>query len=251
MSRPQTQVEKILSLHATESPGRPRDPDEFVEVEVDRLVLLDMAATHPEFLANLPKRVHRPERVAWVFDHLVPAPTVELASGLVRLRELARRWGIANVFDVGRGGISHPLMAERGWVRPGEILANTDSHTCAAGALGCAGRGVGMLEVMSILCTGRTWYRVGETVRAQLSGRLPLGVAGKDLFLSLAGEYGAIPGRNLEYSGDGVATLDIPTRQAVATMCAEISAEFALFPPDRAALDFVRARLPAGESAGS
>ena len=247
MSRPQTQIERILSRHSTEAPGRAVDPDDFVEVEVDRLVLLDMAATHPEFLAHLPRRVHRPERVAWVFDHLVPAPTVELASGLVKLRELARRWGISHVFDIGRGGISHPLVAERGWVRPGEILANTDSHTCAAGALGCAGRGVGMLEVMSILCTGRTWYRVGETVRASLSGRLPDAVAGKDVFLSLAGDLGAIPGRNIEFAGDGIAALPIPTRQAIATMCAEISAEFALFPCDARALDYVRARVPSGE----
>ncbi len=247
MSRPQTQIERTLSLHATEAPGRPVEPEEFVEVEVDRLVLLDMAATHPEFLAHLPRRVHRPERVAWVFDHLVPAPTVELASGLVKLRELAARWGITSVFDIGRGGISHPLMAEKGWVRPGEILANTDSHTCAAGALGCAGRGVGMLEVMSILSTGRTWFRVGETVRASLSGHLAPGVAGKDVFLSLAGEFGAIPGRNIEFAGDGIAGLPIPTRQAIATMCAEISAEFALFPPDARALDYVRARVPADE----
>ena len=235
MSRPQTQVQKILSRHATERPGAAVDPEEFVEVEVDRLVLLDMAATHPEFLENLPRRVHRPERVAWVFDHLVPPPTVELASGLVRLRELAHRWGITNLFDVGRGGISHPLMAERGWVRPGEILANTDSHTCAAGALGCAGRGVGMLEVMSILCTGRTWYRVGETVRAELTGQLPRGVAGKDVFLSLAGTFGAIPGRNLEFTGDGIRDLAITTRQAIATMGAEISAEFDQFPSDERA----------------
>ncbi len=247
MSRPQTQIERILSRHSTESPGAPVEPEDFVEVEVDRLVLLDMAATHPEFLAHLPHRVHRPERVAWVFDHLVPPPTVELASGLVKLRELATQWGITNVVDIGRGGISHPVMAERGWVRPGEILANTDSHTCAAGALGCAGRGVGMLEVMSILCTGRTWYRVGETVRCSLTGRLPAGVAGKDVFLSLAGAHGAIPGRNIEFAGDGVAALPIPTRQAIATMCAEISAEFALFPPDDRALDYVRARIPAGE----
>lgn len=247
MTPPQNQIERILSRHSTEAPGRPVEPEDFVEVEVDRLVLLDMAATHPEFLAHLPHRIHRPERVAWVFDHLVPAPTVELASGLVKLRELARHWGITNVFDIGRGGISHPLMAEKGWVRPGEILANTDSHTCAAGALGCAGRGVGMLEVMSILCTGRTWYRVGETIRAELSGRLAPGVTGKDVFLSLAGEHGAIPGRNIEFGGEGLAHLPIPTRQVIATMCAEISAEFALFPPDAAVLDYVRARIPPGE----
>ena len=247
MSRPQTQIEKILSRHSTEAPGRPVEPDDFVEVEVDRLVLLDMAATHPEFMNHLPHRVHRPDRVAWVFDHLVPAPTVELASGLVQLRELAKRWGITHLFDIGRGGISHPLMAERGWVRPGEMLANTDSHTCAAGALGCAGRGVGMLEVMSILCTGRTWYKVGETVRTTLTGRLDAGVSGMDAFLSLAGTYGAIPGRNIEFVGEGIAALAIPIRQAIATMCAEISAEFALFPPDTLAVDYVRARVPPSE----
>ncbi|MGI0071297.1 MAG: 3-isopropylmalate dehydratase large subunit [Thermoplasmata archaeon] len=247
MSRPQTQIERILSRHSTEAPGKPVEPEEFVEVEVDRLVLIDMAATHPEFLSHLPHQVYRPDRVAWVFDHLIPAPTVELASGLVKLRELARRWGITNVFDIGRGGISHPLMAEKGWVRPGEILANTDSHTCATGALGCAGRGVGMLEVMSILATGRTWYRVGETIRAELNGRLSPGVAGKDVFLSLAADHGAIPGRNIEFAGDGIPDLPIPTRQVIATMCAELSAEFALFPADRRVLDYVRARVAPGE----
>ncbi len=248
MARPQTQIEKILSSHATEAPGRPVGPEDIVEVTVDRLVLLDMAATHPEFMSHLPHRVQHPERIAWVFDHLVPAPTVELASGLGKLRELARRWGIQEVFDVGRGGISHPLMAERGWVRPGEILANTDSHTCAAGALGCAGRGVGMLEVMSILCTGKTWFKVGGTVRARLEGRLPPGVYGKDLFLALAGTYGGIPGKNLEFQGPGIRDLPVPTRQVVATMGAEIGAEFVLFPPDPQALAYVRSRVPSEET---
>jgi 3-isopropylmalate/(R)-2-methylmalate dehydratase large subunit len=248
MPRPQTQIEKILSRHSTEAPGRPVEPEDIVEVEVDRLVLLDMAATHPEFMAHLPHRVQHPERVAWVFDHLVPPPTVELASGLTRLRELARRWGIREVFDVGRGGISHPLMAERGWVRPGEILANTDSHTCAAGALGCAGRGVGMLEVMSILCTGRTWFRVGGTIRVRLEGRLPRGVYGKDLFLALAGRYGGVPGKNLEFQGPAVSHLPIPTRQVVATMGAELGAEFVLFPPDDLSMAYVSARVPGTET---
>jgi 3-isopropylmalate/(R)-2-methylmalate dehydratase large subunit len=248
MTRPQNQIEKTLSQHSTESPGTPVEPDGFVEVEVDRLVLTDMAATHPEFLGHAPKKVLRPDRVAWVFDHLIPAPTAEIATGLIRLRELAQRWGITHLFDIGRGGISHPLMAEHGWVRPGEILANTDSHTCATGALGCAGRGVGMTEVMSILCTGRTWFRVGETVRSHLTGRLGPGVGGKDVFLSLAGVYGAIPGQNIEFAGDALPSLSVTTRQAIATMCAEISAEFVLFPPDAACLDYVRPRIPTGET---
>ena len=248
MTRPQTLIEKVLASHSVEDPGRPVEPEDFVEVEVDRLVLLDMAATHPEFMRHLPKRVVHPERIAWVFDHLIPPPTVELATGLVELRALARKWGIRHLFDVGRAGISHPLMAERGWVRPGEILANTDSHTCAAGALGCAGRGVGMLEVMSILCTGRTWFRVGETVRADLRGRLAEGVYGKDVFLALAGKYGGLPGCNLEFSGEGLGGLPIPTRQVIATMGAELGAEFVLFPPDDLTQKFVRSRLTPGES---
>lgn len=224
-------IEKILAEHNVEGKGNV-SPGDIVRVSVDKAVMLDMAGLHPEFLRNPPKKVFDPRKVAIVFDHFVPAPSVDVASGTAKIREIARKWGIKQFYDFGRGGISHALAGEKGWLLPGRIIANTDSHTIATGAYNSIGRGLGMPELMQVLSTGETWFIVGETVRANLEGSLNRGVEAKDIFLKLAGEIGDIPNMNIEFSGSGIGKLSIDERAVVSTMCAELSAEFAAFPYD-------------------
>jgi 3-isopropylmalate/(R)-2-methylmalate dehydratase large subunit len=224
-------VEKILFNHSTEH-VKAISPGDIATVSVDRAIIVDMAALHPEFVDNPPLRPFDPEKVSLVFDHYVPAPNIEIANRVNRLRKLVSRWGIKDFYDTGRGGISHVLGGELGWFKPGSLIANTDSHTIATGAFNTLGRGLGTPELMNIIATGKTWFMVGETLKTELSGRMREGTSAKDVFFHISSITGDIPGKNIEFAGAGIKTLGMDDRSAISTMCAELSAEFAVFPAD-------------------
>jgi 3-isopropylmalate/(R)-2-methylmalate dehydratase large subunit len=232
-----TMTEKILARTSGQAKVQPGD---LVVCMVDRTVLMDLnfIAARPE--RNI-RRLHDPDRVAIVLDHAIPAPTVNDAENHIRARAFAEQFGIRHFYDVGAGGICHQIIAERGLALPGQMLACGDSHTCAAGAFNCAARGMGA-ETASILCTGQTWFRVGPTIQYVLHGQLRERVAPKDVFLHIAGAYGSHANTNVEFVGPGLANLTMMQRHTIATMCAEISAEFALFPADQTVLDYLASR---------
>ncbi len=216
-------------------------PGEVAVVEVDTAVLLDLSFL-PEGWREVLK-VHDPSRIAIVFDHLVPAATVQAATCHKTGREFAAKFGIERLHDVGPDqGISHAVIAEHGYAVPGTVLVNADSHTCGAGAFNCAARGVGGPDMLWAVTTGSAWFRVGETVRYDFTGALRPGVTAKDLFLYIAGKYGAHVNQNIEYGGPGMSGLSINARRTLATMGAEFSAEFTIFEPDDVLVSYMRDR---------
>ena len=118
-------------------------------------------------------------------------------------------------------------------------------HTCSGGDFNCIARGVGQPDIVYAACKNETWFRVGETVRYELIGKLPRAVTAKDAFLQIAGEYGDHATMNVEFGGAGMQSLSINARKTLTTMAAELSAEFATFEPDDVMLDWVRTRNPA------
>jgi 3-isopropylmalate/(R)-2-methylmalate dehydratase large subunit len=221
-----TIAEKILARKAGADAVRPGDT---VTADVDMTVLIDLQFAT---MWLQPNQIADPDKTAIVMDHAVPAPTIKDAAGGPKARTFAEDFGIDKFYDVGRHGICHQVIAENGLARPGQILACTDSHTCAGGACNTAARGLGPAEVYSILCTGRTWFQVSPTIGYELTGELPRGVSGKDVFLHIAATYGDAVNVNLEYGGPGLASIPLHDRRTIATQGAEISADFSLFPCD-------------------
>ena len=219
-----------------------------VVVDVDMTVLIDL-----QFATMWlePNRIHDPDKLAIVMDHAVPAPTLKDAAGGPRARKFAADFGIERFYDVGRHGICHQVIAENGLARPGEVLACTDSHTCAAGAYNNAARGLGPAEVYSIMCTGSTWFQIAPTVRYELVGSLPVSVSGKDVFLYVADEYGDSANLNLEFGGPGLASVPIHDRRTIATQGAEVSADFSTFEPDELLTSFLDERGVTGYRSAS
>ncbi|MFJ4657355.1 aconitase/3-isopropylmalate dehydratase large subunit family protein [Nocardia sp. NPDC088792] len=231
-----TMIENLLARKAGVERVRPGD---IVTVEVDMCVMIDLQ------FATLwipPTRIHDADKVAVIMDHAVPAPSLKDAAGGPKARKFVADFGIEKFFDVGRHGICHQVIAENGLARPGEVLACTDSHTCAGGAYNTAARGLGPAEVYSILCTGSTWYQVAPTVRYELTGTLPTEISGKDVFLYLANAYGDATNQNLEFGGPGLAGVPLNDRRTIATQAAEISADFATFGVDDLLADFLAER---------
>jgi 3-isopropylmalate/(R)-2-methylmalate dehydratase large subunit len=231
-----TIIEKILARKSGQSAVRVGDT---VVVDVDMTVLIDLQFAT---MWMQPLRIHDPDKLAIVMDHAVPAPTLKDAAGGPRARKFAHEFGIERFYDVGRHGICHQVIAENGLARPGEVLACTDSHTCAAGAYNTLARGLGPAEIYSIMCTGSTWYQVAPTIRYELAGTVPAGVSGKDIFLHIADAYGDAANLNLEFGGPGLAGIPMHDRRTIATQGAEVSADFTTFEADEVLAEYLASR---------
>ncbi len=237
-----TLVEKILSRHSGSRDVRPGD---VVVVDVD------VAAYHEWFPPrSLVSKTLRPdltrifdvERLVLLHDHEVPSPTVNAANAAKQMRESAELVGVRHYYPIGRHGIVHVLLAEEGLALPGTILANMDSHACSSGALNCLARGIGGLEMLYVLFKGQTWYLVGPTTRVNLEGELPERVYPRDVIHYIPGRYGDFAGRNLEWCGEGLSNIDMDGRLTMATISAELSVEFSLFPYDSVLEAYVQTR---------
>jgi 3-isopropylmalate/(R)-2-methylmalate dehydratase large subunit len=239
---PNTIVEAIL---AANSDTDEVSPGQIVTCDVDMTVVIDVQFAQLR-LGDV-VAVHDPEKIAVVMDHAVPAPTVRDAVHGTRARGFVREHHIEHFYDVGRHGIVHQVIDERGLALPGTVLACTDSHTCAAGAMNSAARGLGPAEVLQIVCTGKTWYRVPPTIRYELVGTKPPNVNGKDIFLAIAGKYGDATDHALEFGGPGLATVPFTDRRTIATQGAEIGADFTVFPADEICLEHLARTAPGAE----
>lgn len=225
-----TMSHKILAKHAGISQVRPGD---IVTCRPDWAVVHDMFFNvDGQDIYKKVSHLDHPDRCIVLLDHAVPAPTTRDAAGAVYARKFCAKHGIRNFIDVGDHAVIHQAMAERGYAAPGRLLVGADSHTCSSGAFNCASRGLGPADMTYVFCTGETWFTAAPTILYRLSGELPKGVTGKDVFLYIAGIYGDATGMNVEFAGSGLASLSISQRQSISTMCAEINAEFVVFPYD-------------------
>ena len=236
-----TIAEKIL---AKKSGQKKVAPGDLVTVEVDTVVMIDNS-----FIASRWREIQKvrdPARIIVVFDHRAPASTEDAAAAHRTGRRFVEKFAIKRFHDVGYDqGISHQLVADHGYALPGTILVCSDSHTCSGRVFNCIARGVGEPDVVYSAIKGQTWFRVGDTVRYELGGKLSPGVTTKDAFLQIAGKHGDHATQNIEWGGPGVAGLSIAARKTLTTMSAELSAEFSTFEPDAVMLEWVRARNPA------
>ncbi|WP_431283123.1 3-isopropylmalate dehydratase large subunit [Humitalea sp. 24SJ18S-53] len=237
----QTIAEKIVARAAGRASVAPGDT---VAVTVDRSVILD---TGFSLLGGMDGRrilrVADPDRVVVAFDHEVPTPNIAAARAHAMGRAFVAAFGIKRFHDVGRdGGISHALLVDFAHALPGSLLVCSDSHSCASGAMNCAARAVPFLDLLHAITTGRSWFRMGETIRYDLVGALAPGVSAKDLFLHIAGTYGGHVGQNVEYGGEALAGFGIEARRTLCAMGAELGADFVICEADARLETFCRAR---------
>jgi 3-isopropylmalate/(R)-2-methylmalate dehydratase large subunit len=236
-----TIIEKILARASNRSKVAPGD---LVVVDIDTSLLVD-PNFHPGAWRE-PVTVPHPHKIVVIYDHRVPAVDHGFAEAQAIGREWAQRWGVNRFHDVGPdGGISHVVATEWAYALPGTVLVCSDSHTCSSGAWNCAARGVGLTEMLYAICTGKTWFKIGETVRYDFEGRLADGVTTKDVFLHIAGTFGDHVNQNVEFGGPGMSGLSLNARRTLSTMGAELSAEFAVFEPDEVLLEYVRQKSTA------
>ena len=233
-----TIAEKIIALAAG---AQEAHAGEIHTVELDRLMSND-GTTHLtiDMYNNKVKnpRIKDVDKLVWIVDHNIPADSPKTAASQKKMRDFAKANGIK--FHEGEG-VCHQVMMEK-YVRPGELIFGADSHTCAYGALGAFGTGVGCTDYLYAMVTGTSWLMVPETLRFNLTGKLPEGVYARDLILTIIGQIGA-NGANykaMEFGGEGLATLTMSDRIAMCNLCVEAGAKTALMPIDEVAMDYLK-----------
>ena len=220
-----TMTEKILAAHA----GRPEvHPGELIDCTVDFLFANDITAplAIKEFEKMGVAQVFDPDRIAFVFDHYVPNKDIASAQQCKITRDFVDGHNLPHFFDVGRSGIAHVLLAELGYVVPGDVFVGADSHTCNHGALGAFSTGVGSSDLAAAMALGRLWLRVPESMKFVFHGRPRPWVTGKDLILKVIGEIGVDGARYgaMEFCGDTLAHLTMDERFSITNMAVEAGA---------------------------
>ena len=241
MKHPMTLAEKILAYKA----GRKVvEPGQLVDVPVDLALANDITAPIAIKIfreAGIPKVFDR-RKIALVMDHFTPNKDIQSAEQVRLCREFAREQGLVHYFEGGSCGIEHVLLPEKGLVVPGDIVIGADSHTCTYGALGAFATGVGSTDLAATWITGRTWFRVPETIKFVFRGRRRPWVTGKDLILYTIGDIGVDGAlyKAMEFSGEVIRGLSMAERFTMANMAIEAGGKVGLIAPDRKTLQFVR-----------
>ena len=177
------------------------------------------------------EKVYNPDQLMVVLDHNAPPTTAAVATNYQQIRDFVQQQGVERFYDAGNG-ICHQLMANH--ARPGMLIVGSDSHTCTAGAFNAMATGIDRTESAGIWKKGETWFRVPESLRIELRGRLNDGVYAKDLSLWIIGMLGS-DGANymsIEFHGEGVKTLSVAERMTLANLASEMGAKNAVFPAD-------------------
>lgn len=186
-------------------------------------------------------RVFDKEKIALVPDHFTPNKDIKAAMQCKMVREFAKAEDIKNYFEVGRVGIEHALLPEKGLVTAGDVVIGADSHTCTYGALGAFSTGVGSTDMAAGMAIGKAWFKVPSSIKFNLSGKLGRFVSGKDLILHIIGMIGVDGAlyKAMEFSGEGVSSLSMDDRFTIANMAIEAGAKNGIFPVDERTLEYL------------
>ena len=238
-----TMTQKILAYSAGVDQVK---AGELISAKLD--IVLGNDITTPVAVKEFKKagfdKVFDKDKVAIVLDHFVPNKDIKSAEQSKTCREFACCHSISHFYDVGKMGIEHALLPEQGVVTAGDCIIGADSHTCTYGALGAFSTGVGSTDMAAGMATGMAWFKVPESIKVNLTGKLNSNVSGKDVILTLIGQIGVDGAlyKSLEFVGDGVKSLSMDDRFCICNMVVECGAKNGIFPVDDKTLEYLKGR---------
>lgn len=238
----QTITEKILAKHAGK---KSVVPGELIKAKVDIVLGNDITAPVAinEFKRIGVDKVFAKDRICLIPDHFTPNKDIKSAEQVKKVREFAKEMGIVHFYDVGKMGVEHALLPEKGIVGPGDLIIGADSHTCTYGALGAFSTGVGSTDMAAAMATGEAWFKVPSTIKFILSGKKQKWVSGKDVILYIIGQIGVDGAlyQSMEFTGD-IKQFSIDERFTIANMAIEAGAKNGIFHVDDITLNYVKGR---------
>jgi 3-isopropylmalate/(R)-2-methylmalate dehydratase large subunit len=237
-----TMAEKILAKHAGKSKVSPGD---YIWAKIDSTdfpnVTVETSPVHWLERFHIQK-VFDPERI-YARNSNLPS-TIDWAENTAALRKIIKKYDITHWPEYGRHGVIHQVNAEAGCAAPGELIVMADSHTTSYGAFNCASTGV-QVEITYVLAKGQLWFRVPESIKFQLVGKMPEMCVGKDIILKIAADYGtdAAIYKSVEFLGPAAGDMSLDSRVSIANMGVEIGAKFAIFEADEKTEAFLKGRV--------
>ena len=243
MPRKMTIAEKILAAHADLEQV---SPGELIQVDVDMALGNDITA--PIAIKIVKETgidtIFDKAKIALVADHFTPNKDIKSAEQVKVLREFAQQYGIIHYYEGGDVGVEHCLLPEKGIVLPGDVVIGADSHTCTYGALGVFATGVGSTDLAATMITGKTWFKVPESIKFVYKGELGPWVTGKDLILYTIGDIGVDGAlyKAMEFTGPVIERLAMAERFTMSNMAIEAGGKAGLINPDSITLDYVKGR---------
>ena len=235
-----TMTQKILAAHA----GLPKvEAGQLILVELDRVLGNDITSPVAirEFNNMGVENVFHKDKVTMVMDHFAPNKDIKAAVQCKMCRDFCAEKEITHFYDVGRMGIEHALLPEKGLVVAGDVVIGADSHTCTYGALGAFSTGVGSTDMAVGMATGKAWFKVPSAIKFVLTGKLNKYVSGKDVILHIIGKIGVDGAlyRSMEFTGEGVKSLSIYDRLTICNMAIEAGAKNGIFEADEEAMRYM------------
>jgi len=238
-----TITEKILAKAAGLKKVSPGD---IVNAKVDVALTHDVLCgpTANEFRKlGIPKVWDR-EKIVVTPDHFIPAKDVAAAQLYLEMDTFVKEQNIPNYYPVGSHGICHVMLPEEGFARPGIVIVGTDSHTCTHGAVGAFATGIGTTEMAGVFATGELWFRVPETIKFEISGKLKKYVYAKDIILKIIGTIGVDGAlyKAMEFTGPTIKDLSMDERFVLCNMAIEAGAKNGVINPDEKTTQYVKQR---------
>lgn len=235
-----TIIQKIIETKTDQKNVKPGD---ILEVNVDFMVSNDMTGpvAISQFKRTGKSKVCEPKKLLLMPEHYSPAKDIESAESASIIRNFSKEQG-SMYYEVGRMGIDHVLVPESGFLSPGDLYVNADSHTCTMGALGLFAIGMGSTDFALAMATGKVWIKVPHVIRVNFNGELKKGVCSKDLALYLLGILGnnGANYRVLEFVGDSIDRLNMEERMSLCNMAVEAGAKSAIIPPDDVTREYLK-----------
>ncbi|MBQ8029091.1 MAG: 3-isopropylmalate dehydratase large subunit [Clostridia bacterium] len=236
-----TMTQKILAAHA----GLEKvEAGQLILVNLDRVLGNDI--TSPVAIREFNKfgfdGVYDKEKVTMVMDHFAPNKDIKAAVQCKMCRDFCNEKEITHFYDVGRMGIEHALLPEKGLVVAGDVVIGADSHTCTYGALGAFSTGVGSTDMACGMAIGKAWFKVPSAIKFVLKGKLNKYISGKDVILHIIGKIGVDGAlyKSMEFCGEGLKSLTIYDRLTMANMAIEAGAKNGIFEVDEQTLAYIK-----------
>jgi 3-isopropylmalate/(R)-2-methylmalate dehydratase large subunit len=218
---------------------------EIVDANVDMVMVHDLTGplAVEAFKKIGVKNVWDNQKVVVILDHQVPAESVKAAELHKTMRKFAQDQQL-RIYDVGKGGICHQVMPEKGHVLPGTVIVGADSHTCTYGAFGAFATGIGSTEAAAVFATGKIWLKVPEAIKINVEGQFQKYVTPKDLILSIIGKLGAGGAiyKSAEFAGPAIRAMSISGRMTLCNMTVEMGAKNGIVEPDETTRKFLEGR---------
>ena len=237
-----TMTQKILAAHAGLDSV---EAGQLILVNVDRVLGNDITSpvAIKEFNKLGVKDVYDKDKVTMVMDHFAPNKDIKAAVQCKMCRDFCNEHEVTHFYDVGRMGIEHALLPEKGLVVPGDVVIGADSHTCTYGALGAFSTGVGSTDMACGMATGKAWFKVPSAIKFVLKGKLNPWVSGKDVILHIIGKIGVDGAlyQSMEFVGEGVKELTVYDRLTISNMAIEAGAKNGIFEVDEQTEAYVKA----------